>query len=418
MLSAAQTQTIITKPAVFIPDTNTTIAVRFSPSSQDISLYIESPDFFQYTAIGLGGTLMSDSLMLVFYPSSSSSSSQPITISPRTGNSDTEPLFTPGFNFTLHPNSGLVDSVMIINATCHNCRTFASGSVVTSQQTQTILFANGPGGLDLATDDASASIRRHVAYGSFVVDTRSTTGDGPVFESTIRNASNTALLDQEGAVKTSSNKLALAHGVLFVVIILAIGPFDGLIALAFPNWPILQAVSSSIYVAFVIGAFVPGVLISRIYVATQQLRTPHQALGLLTVILVFLMYILGAGLGFIKRSAAKRGQAPPERAILLSNIHKWGSRAVWVLLVISGGLGLKLADRNTIFIIGYGVLVGGVFIFLLPVVFCIWWCRRQRKDKEGDEGLELHERIYNQMQGQGHHGGEQRYGEHYGEQRY
>src|SRR5438105_9325389 len=111
-LSAAQA----VNPTVFIPDTNTTIGVRFSPSSQDISFYVESPDFFQYTAIGLGGSLMSNSLMLVFYPSSSSSSSNPITISPRTGNSDTEPLFAPGFNFTVHPNSGLVDSLMIVNA--------------------------------------------------------------------------------------------------------------------------------------------------------------------------------------------------------------------------------------------------------------------------------------------------------------
>lgn len=63
------------------------------------------------------------------------------------------------------------------------------------------------------------------------------------------------------------------------------------------------------------------------------------------------------------------------------------------MLTISRGL--KLAERNKLFIMGYAVLVGGVFIFLLPVWFCVWRCQRhQRERKQEQEEQELHN-IYN-----------------------
>ena len=71
---------------------------------------------------------------------------------------------------------------------------------------------------------------------------------------------------------------------------------------------------------------------------TQQFRTPHQVLGLLTVAAMTVMFMWGITLSWIKRSAKKRGQEPPESTRLLGVIHRWVCRLIWVLLLINVGL--------------------------------------------------------------------------------
>jgi len=332
--TTTNTETVFTTalgapPTVFIPDLNTTISFRFSPDSDDVSFYIQSPDWFQYTAIGLG-TAMSNSLMFITYPSS-----RGVTISPRLSSGATEPLFYPEARLTIHPNTGLRAHEMIVNATCHNCRTWPGGSLNIASGSQSIIFANGPG-IELVSDDVSAGIRRHVGYGSYLLDARNATGSGPVVFPERLSAGDMVRL--ENVVQTGGSRAAVIHGVLFVVTTLALGPFDALIAGALARWPVVHVVSASLYVGFVIGSFVPGVMVSKEHVATQQMRTPHQVIGLLTVTLVFAMYLWGAAVGVLRRGAKKRGQEPPEMAVLLGKIHRWVGRFIWVLLVVSGGL--------------------------------------------------------------------------------
>jgi hypothetical protein len=71
---------------------------------------------------------------------------------------------------------------------------------------------------------------------------------------------------------------------------------------------------------------------------TQQFRTGHQVIGLLTIVAMTLMYLWGLSLSWIKRSAKKRGQEPPERTQLLGAIHRWVCRVIWVLLLVNVGL--------------------------------------------------------------------------------
>lgn len=64
------------------------------------------------------------------------------------------------------------------------------------------------------------------------------------------------------------NKAATAHGVLYAIVALAVAPFDTLVA-AFlgSRWPWLHGATASFYFAFVTGAMVPGIIISRQHVA-------------------------------------------------------------------------------------------------------------------------------------------------------
>jgi len=81
------------------------------------------------------------------------------------------------------------------------------------------------------------------------------------------NVSVGAALTPAGLVR-DDNKAATAHGILYAIITLAVAPFDSLVAGALGSrWAWLHGVTASVYFAFVIGAMVPGVIISGQHVA-------------------------------------------------------------------------------------------------------------------------------------------------------
>ncbi|KXX73042.1 hypothetical protein MMYC01_210086, partial [Madurella mycetomatis] len=369
---------------LFVPDTNTIISINMPDGSDDINFYISAPDWYQYAAVGFGQS-MANALMLVMYPSADHKG---VTISPRLSTGNTEPVFSSDIRITLHEGSAIHDFDMVANGTCHSCRALGPDKPsIEVAATSPMMFAVGPN-VGLSSDDRDARIRRHMGYGRFTMDLVRASGPGGV--GVPRNATSGAALlgDGEGLVR-DSNKAATAHGILFVIVALAVAPFDMLIAGAFRRWSWLHGFTGSVYFLFVIGAMVPGVLISREHIMTQQFRTGHQVLGLITIVMVACMFFWGLGLSLIRRSAKKRGQEPPENTRLMGSIHKWVGRLIWVLLLVNNGLGLKLSEQPTLIMLGYASLTGAVAVFLGPVYFFIWRCSKRREPK-GEDQHELH----------------------------
>jgi hypothetical protein len=72
---------------------------------------------------------------------------------------------------------------------------------------------------------------------------------------------------QGGIHRDRSSRAAVAHGVLFAIAALAFAPLDILIAGALgPRWAWMHAGTATVYFLFVIGAFVPGILVSSEHV--------------------------------------------------------------------------------------------------------------------------------------------------------
>lgn len=71
---------------------------------------------------------------------------------------------------------------------------------------------------------------------------------------------------------------------------------------------------------------------------TQQYRTAHQILGLLSIVALFLVAVMGMVYRLIVRSAARRGQQPPEKSWVLGKVHRWVGRVVWVIMLVNNGL--------------------------------------------------------------------------------
>jgi hypothetical protein len=53
---------------------------------------------------------------------------------------------------------------------------------------------------------------------------------------------------------------------------------------------------------------------------------------------LFLVAALGVVSRFVARSAARRGQQPPEKSWLLGKIHRWVGRVVWLIMLVNNGL--------------------------------------------------------------------------------
>jgi hypothetical protein len=73
-----------------------------------------------------------------------------------------------------------------------------------------------------------------------------------------------------------SNQAATAHGVLYIIATLAVAPVDTLIAGACRRWSWLHGFTGTMYFLFVVGAMVPGIMISRehVVVSKQSLFIP------------------------------------------------------------------------------------------------------------------------------------------------
>ena len=64
-------------------------------------------------------------------------------------------------------------------------------------------------------------------------------------------------------LQRDNNKAATAHGILYAIVTLAVAPFDSLVAGALGSrWAWMHGVTATVYFGFVIGAMVPGVIIS------------------------------------------------------------------------------------------------------------------------------------------------------------
>ncbi|KAK0670076.1 hypothetical protein QBC41DRAFT_248430 [Cercophora samala] len=369
---------------IFIPEANTIIAINLpDDGSNDINFYVSSPDWYQYSAIGFGSS-MANSLMLVMYPSADRKS---VTVSPRFTNGNTEPTHRP-VRITLHPGTELTTQ-MTANGTCHSCRNLQAApfnpSIPANSPTAPVMFAVGPSSGAFSSDDLDARIRRHVAHGIFNIDVFKSTGSGGVGTPT-NVTQHVTFPDGDSSLKKSSNKAATAHGILFAIAALAIAPFDTLVA-AFlgRRWPKLHIASGSIYFLFVLGAMVPGIVISGQHVLTATMGTGHQVLGLLTVAVMVVM----VGWGFVVRKKAG-GQEVAGKGGWMKQVHAWGGRGIWVALLVNNGLGLKLSEQTRLLMLGYAVLAGGVFVFLIPIYFCLWRCTSARKPKTAEEDHELY----------------------------
>ena len=107
-----------------------------------------------------------------------------VTISPRLGTGHVMPLYTSTVGYQILPGSGVINDTLgsnyVANVRCTNCRSWAGGKVDLTSTSQPMLYAVGGGEDVLQTDDHTAIIHQHDAFGQFTLDMVAATGAGGI----------------------------------------------------------------------------------------------------------------------------------------------------------------------------------------------------------------------------------------------
>jgi hypothetical protein len=180
---------------------------------------------------------------------------------------DAEPPYYPQITLTKDQTTSQIDSgTYLVRGTCHNCTSWPGGSLDLSSTTAPFSFAVGPGGINLATDDLSASLKRHIGYGTFTMDMAQARGDGgaPLNPPTQNDGASLV-----GNITSDSDGLHTAHGVVMVAAVLGAAPVDAIAATLLRKWPVLHIVTSIGYFLVVIVGMVIGIIVSKEYIIVR-----------------------------------------------------------------------------------------------------------------------------------------------------
>ncbi|KAL5379846.1 hypothetical protein DPSP01_008128 [Paraphaeosphaeria sporulosa] len=331
----------------YLDQTETQFSLSLANDSADVYIYFASPAY-SWVAVGFGAS-MENSLMLVMYANARGDN---ITISPRLSTGHTEPSFSPAIKIDVLNGTGIYDDLYVLRAVCHACRVWPNGFLETSSAAAPMLFAFGPGTAK-QSDDRNAPLRRHVRYGTFSMDlTAATSGDAsvPEAEPQLRGAV------IQGMKKDRDGK-DLAHAILGCVALFVLWPINVVLAGFFRNIKLHVGASVAILV-FLVLSYGLGIATSPQYNRSKSYHSPHQILAFVALFPTLLLAVLSA-----KKLAALSPRIP--------KLHTPLTTLTFTLLVLSGGLGLRLSMSPNPLILAYVAVTLFVAAFTTFILLCV-----------------------------------------------
>ncbi|XXG98798.1 hypothetical protein Hte_005128 [Hypoxylon texense] len=320
-------------------------SVSAEANSGNIYLQLRAPASYSWVGFGTGER-MADSNIFIMYQDGTGN----VTISPRTGTGHIMPRYNAITQVELQDGSGVVDDVMIANVRCGNCGTWPGGSTSLASEAVDYLAAWKTGDA-VDNDNPDAMIRYHDAHDQWRFDlTQGTVADDTnpfvgvsQFDNNNRGVSRGSFADPRTLIR--------GHGIIMAVVMVLLYPIGSSLMPLFGKW-LLHA--SWQFLAFLLmwAGFGLG------FVASQRIRldfnSTHTMLGTVVVCLMVLQPVLGwlHHRNFVKHQS--RG--------LASYAHIWYGRALLIMGVVNGGLGLQLASAPRRFVIVYAVLAGVMFL--------------------------------------------------------
>lgn len=289
-----------------------------------------------------------------------------VTVSPRIGSSGAEPTFNSSIDLSILPGTTINDSMLILKARCGNCRDYMN----TKAESQPMIYAFG-NGKNLMSNSRSANLARHFGYGSFTMNLRAANGPGGVpAKSNARNG-----VEMQGEMTRDHDRANLAHAIMGCLALFILWPLNLIAVAVFKNIKI-HVMFSVIILVFLIVSFALGGVVSgqynRVSLSTceysnvvhkytnhhqsKAFNTPHQIFALIAILPLLLMSLLPA---FNHINARLR------------SLHTPLASTSFVLLVLTGGLGLQLSSQTRPIILVYTSLSLGIFMFLILMHTCI-----------------------------------------------
>ncbi|KAJ4163476.1 hypothetical protein LMH87_005200 [Akanthomyces muscarius] len=347
--------------------------------SGNVYFQLRAPNTYEWAALGIGSQMRGAEIFLMYQDGSGN-----VTLSTRSGVGHVMPQYTQRSEVELLAGSGVVNDEMVANVRCGDCQSASltgSSGWISAWKT----------GQAINSQDKSARIDYHDDHSIFQIDLSqaSITSDANPFTGTDGgsnpNGNNTSgdgngggsgggniVSPGGGSGSPVSSTLLYGHGVLMMIVWVILYPAGALMMPFIGKWIFHAAFQTMAFLAMWAGLGLGYVLAHRLGIFWQN---THTRLGIIVCALMFLQPILGALHHTSYKRQGRRGA--------LSHIHVWYGRALIILGIINGGLGLKLASAGMAFRTAYIVLAA---VIAGPYFLSIPWLEMRKAKRAKSEG--------------------------------
>ncbi|KAL7798523.1 iron reductase domain protein [Trichoderma ceciliae] len=367
--------------------------------SGDVFFQLKAPTSWQWIGLGIGSSML-DSQMFIMYQDGKGN----VTLSTRPGANHVMPTYKARSDVELLAGSGVVGGNMVANVKCSECTSldlsgqtdwisaWKSGdaldstnpaAVITQHDSMTQFQVNlaqasissdsnpfdgsssNSGSSGGSSGGSNGGSRGGSSGGSGGSDDGDSDGDS---DSDGDNGGNSAI---SGVTDDSLNQtLASAHGILMSIIFVIMYPLGSSLMPLIGKWYIHASWQTIAFLGMWAG-FGIGVTIAK--QDDEFFDQPHTRLGVILVALISLQPIFGLihHINYLKTQS--RG--------FFGHLHCWYGRAMMVIGIVNGGLGLQLGDVPNRYIIAYSV-VAGVMALLYLASIALGWTRSRRNQQQ------------------------------------
>ncbi|KAG5801511.1 hypothetical protein H9Q71_013905 [Fusarium xylarioides] len=289
-----------------------------SSSSGNLFIRIQAPDEYQWVGLGTGDK-MSGSTMFVIYQDGTGK----VTLSTRMGHDHEMPDHSLMRSVRLIEGSGVMNKTMVANIHC--------------------------GDLGNMHFKGSNHWIKHDGHNSFSID----------FSEAVVNSNSNPFIHMTTATPSGAasagggeGNTSTIHGIIMSVVFLLGYPLGSLLMPIIGKWFIHATWQMIVFIGMWAG-FVTGKLAADR--TGNWFNAPHVIIGTIVCGLMAVQPILG---GLHHRNFVNH-----QRRTGISHVHIWYGRALMILGIVNGGLGLQLAGASVKLIIGYAVV--GLVTFLM-----------------------------------------------------
>lgn len=260
--------------------------------------------------------------------------------------------------------------MFVLKAICRDCRVWPSGFLNVDTIAQPMIYAFGPGNR-LQSDALDAPLKRHIRYGKFTMNMKAATGKGGVPAA----SSATSGVEMIGGLTRDHDRANLAHAVLGSLALFVLWPLN-LVMAGFLRKIGIHIGMSVFILVFLVIAYALGISTSPEYnrvshvfpsslpelsltrIQSKAFTSPHQIFAFIALLPILLLSVLP-----IKRIASLSPKIP--------RLHAPLTTLTFILLVVTGGLGLHLSSSARPIILAYGAIALLAFVFITLLQMCI-----------------------------------------------
>lgn len=336
--------------------------------SGPIYFQINSTRQVQWFALGQG-MQMAGATMFVVYTSGNT-----VTVSPRSGLGEIEPLYNKDAQITILNGSGVHDGVITANVRCDTCLKWNGGTENVNGSSSPWIWAVKYGE-SLNSVSLSESITQHDDHGVMTIDLKEATGGSSAnpFAQMARAPVSSSEEDPGfAAFRSTVKRKKTAHAVLMIVAFVVMFPSFALGLHIFPSkWTVnIHGTFQVFTLAVVTAGFGVGISLAR---QIELIDSYHTIIGM---IIVPCLVLFQPAMGLLQhRFFRKTGGKGP-----FAYMHRWFGRMMIILGIINVGLGFKLANAPRGAIIATSVVAG--VVAMVYVAIASWTGRPRRRDLE------------------------------------